>query len=57
MVKCSEPLGYHDRYSNETKQIHEFLLKKGIGLFVIALLTAFSMSGVIEYMQVIVHSV
>ena len=37
------------------KQIVDFLMKKGIGLFVIAILTAFAMTGVIEYMQVFIR--
>jgi len=43
--------GYHENYSDQTRSFLEWLIRKSIGLFVVALLTSFLISAIIHYLQ------
>lgn len=41
-----------DQASHEAPKLFEEFMKKGVGFFIVAVLTSFSITGVIEYIQV-----
>ena len=41
-----------DQISHEAPKLFEVFMKKGVGFFIVAVLTSFSITGVIEYVQV-----
>ena len=45
-------IGYHEYYSESTRDVIDVFIRKGIGLFVIALFTSFLITGAINYLQV-----
>ena len=51
-LNCPTISGYHETYSDTTRIVLDVLIRKGIGLFVFALLTSFLISAALHYMQV-----
>ena len=41
-----------DQKNHEASELFKVFMKKGVGFFIVAVLTSFSISGVIEYLQV-----
>ena len=52
VFRFSFKTGLYEQHDDGTKKILEFMMKKGIGLFVIAVLTSLSITGIIQYLQV-----
>ena len=44
--------GYHENYGIATRALLEEIVRKGIGIFILALLNSFLISAVIHYLQV-----
>ena len=53
MHLLSHAIGFHEDYSDTTRKLLENVIRKGIGVFVLALLTSFLISAAIHYLQVV----
>ena len=49
-------LGYHEYYGKYTKYVFDHFVRKGVGLFFLALMNCFIITAIIHYIQVCILS-